>query len=367
MTENMLPGRRRALVLSGGLALGAYQAGACEALLREEGAPAHIAATSVGAVNAVLIAGCRDGDPAAALRAFWRGAAGWPLPFWQEMAGWRQGIGIADALQSQAWGRPGLFRRRLMPEAGGVPGLHDLTPLRDRLAELVDFGRIAAGGIRLSLSATDLASGERVVFDTARGDTIGPEQVAASSALVPLFAPLEIDGRWLGDGALSANTPLDLVLDAEPDQDLLCFLVDLFAPDGQVPRSLGAGLSRSLDLVFGNQTRALLQARQRDAALRAVIARMGEAVPATLRDEPALHGLLAEGHTARHLLLSLGFHAGPQEIGVGKLMDYSAAALRERWQGGAAQMRAALRLAAAPPAGAQEPGLTVLDVPPEAA
>lgn len=232
MTSNILPARQRALVLSGGLALGAFQAGACEALLREDGPPAHIAAASVGAVNAVLIAGSRDGDAVGTLRAFWDGTAGWPLPFWQDLAGWRQGIGIADALRSQALGRPGLFRRRLLPEAGGVPGLHDLAPLRERLTELVDFDRIASGDIRLSLSATDLASGERVVFDTARGDRIGPEQVAASCALMPLFAPVELDGRWLGDGALSANTPLDLVLDAAPEQDLLCFVIDLFAPEG---------------------------------------------------------------------------------------------------------------------------------------
>jgi NTE family protein len=360
-------GRRHGLVLSGGLALGAYQAGACAAL-EQHGAywPDHIAATSVGAVNAALVAGSPPGERAACLRAFWAGTATDLAPGWLDGpfgTPWRQGLGLASALQSHFWGRPGVFHRRLLPDMDGRPGLHDLAPLRERLNQLVDFERLNSGDVRLSLVSTDLSSGESVIFDTADGQRIGPEHVLASCALTPIFAPIEIEGRLLGDGGFSSNTPLDLMLRASPAEDLLCFVVDLFARQGQAPNSLGAALSRALDLLFGNQTQRQLEAQLRERSLRAVIARLGEHLPEALRADPGILPLLAEGSAARMLLLTLDFRAGPQEIGPGKLIDYSAAALRERWQSGAAHMQAALGLAEQRPGNLERPGLLALRVP----
>jgi NTE family protein len=360
-------GRRSGLVLSGGLALGAYQAGACAAL-EQHGTylPGHIAAASVGAVNAALLAGSPPGEREACLRAFWEGTTTDLAPAWFDGPlgmPWRQGLGLANALQSHFWGRPGIFHRRLLPEMDGRPGLHDLAPLRARLEQLVDFERLNSGEVRLSLVSTDLSSGEAVIFDTARGQRIGPEHVLASCALTPIFAPIEIEGRLLGDGGFSSNTPLDLMLRASPAEDLLCFAVDLFARQGQAPRSLGAAVSRALDLFFGNQTQRQLEAQLREQNLRAVIAQLGEHLPAALRTDPGIAPLLVEGSAARMLLLMLDFRAGPQEIGPGKVIDYSTAALRERWQGGAAHMRAALQLTEQRPEDAEQPGLLALPVP----
>lgn len=60
----------------------------------------------------------------------------------------------------------------------------------------------------LAVVATDLETGQPAVFKD-RGDIIAP--VRASCAYPGLFLPVEIDGRWLVDGAISTNVPVDAV------------------------------------------------------------------------------------------------------------------------------------------------------------
>jgi NTE family protein len=139
--------RTTALVLSGGVALGAYHAGAC-AVLHEEGGPRvdWIAGSSIGAVTGAIVAGNPPGRRVERLRRFWDGVATDPMPtasLWFGQSGldapWRRAEGWASAMQARLLGRPGLFRPRLLPEADSrAPGLYDLAPLRDRLEELVD-------------------------------------------------------------------------------------------------------------------------------------------------------------------------------------------------------------------------------------
>jgi NTE family protein len=94
-------------------------------------------------------------------------------------------------------GHPGLFRSRLAPgpRIGEAPALFDLEPLLAQLPDFVDFERLNNGDCRVALVATDVETGERVVFDTACGAQIGPRHIVASSALMPVFAPVELDGR----------------------------------------------------------------------------------------------------------------------------------------------------------------------------
>ena len=153
-----------------------------------------------------------------------------------------------------------MFRPRLAPgfQAGAqdVRALFDLAPLRDRLNDIIDFDLLNECHNPAQPVLHGCLNGERVVFDTGRGDRIGVDHILASSALLPVFAPIEIDGRLLGDGALAANTPLDLVLDDNADDELLCFVVELFARQGSRPQTLAASANRAADLIFGNQTAA---------------------------------------------------------------------------------------------------------------
>lgn len=346
----------RALVLSGGVALGAFEAGACAALEETgEPDPGWVVGASAGALNAAIIAGNPPGRRAAQLRRFWDSLAIEPTPVTSFLLGsppsagpWRRAYNQASAMEVLLFGCPGLFRPRLVPGAriGEAPSLYDLEPLRARLREIVDFERLNGGGMRLGVTATDVVSGERVVFDTARGDRIGPEHLIASCALLPLFAPVEIEGRLLGDGGLaSANTPLDLVLDEPGTGDLLCFVIELFARGGSRPRTLGASVARATDLAFGNQTRRLLEGRAREQRLRDVIARLGARLPDADRADPEIGSLLAEAgeETGTRTLVCLGYHAAEDEAGPGKVFDFSRATLADRWAAGARGMQRALR------------------------
>lgn len=243
-------------------------------------------------------------------------------------------------------GRPGLFRPRLafgaQVGAQDVPALFDLAPLRDRLAQLVDFELLNNGGTRLSLCCTDVVNGERVVFDTGRGNRIGMEHVLASSALLPLFAPVEVGGRLLADGGLAANTPVDLVLDDEEDCERLCFVVELFARQGSRPHTLAAAASRAGDLAFGNQTRRILEGRQREHRLRGLIGTLAAHLPAELRKREEIAAVLAEGRTGRTTVATIAYRAGLEEAGLLKVFDFSRATLADRWRAGEVAMRDAV-------------------------
>ena len=210
------------LVLAGGVALGMYEAGAYAALHEHpELHPEWLAGSSIGAVTAALIAGNPPGRRVGRLREFWEATD--PFPLMSSMLGqfstgpFRQAQNGASVLQTILFGRPSLFRPRLalgfQLGARDVPALFDVGPMAERLAKMVDFDLLNNGPVRLAISCTDVITGERVVFDTGHGDRIGPLHVLASCALLPLFAPVEVEGRLLADGCLGANTPLDLVLD----------------------------------------------------------------------------------------------------------------------------------------------------------
>ncbi|WP_425293872.1 patatin-like phospholipase family protein, partial [Microvirga pakistanensis] len=70
--------------------------------------------------------------------------------------------------------------------------------LRDTLERLIDFGRLNRGDIRFTAVCVDLETGDEVVFDTAQGE-VAPEHLLATSAITPVFPPVEIGGRLLCD------------------------------------------------------------------------------------------------------------------------------------------------------------------------
>jgi NTE family protein len=365
-------GRTTALVLSGGVALGAYHAGAYTVLHEESGRHVDwLAGSSIGAVTAAIIAGNPPARRVRRLRQFWDALATDPMPLASFSLGqpgldapWRRVQGWASALQARLLGRAGLFRPRLFPGADrDAPGLYDLAPMRNRLEEMIDFGLLNGGGApRLSVVATDVASGERIVFDTRHGGaTVRPEHLLASCALLPDFAPVEIDGRLLGDGGLSTNAPLDLVLDEPAGGDLVCFVLDLFAREGGHPRSLTDAAARALDLMFSGQSDLLLGGRQREHRLRAMIGRLPARLPPGLREDPEVAALLAESRAHATTVLHLAYRAPGGEADVQKTFDFSRTSLAGRWEAGARDMRAALRMLAALSGGGarRETGLAI--------
>ncbi len=352
-------GQNVSLVLAGGAALGAYEAGAYAALHEAGGPlPDWVAGSSIGAINAAIIAGNAPERRVERLREFWNAVAVDPAPitsFWFGVPAtgpWRRAYNRMSVLETLCFGRPGMFRPRIAPGpragANDVSALYDLAPLRKQLEGVVDFDLLNSGPVRITVVATDVVSGERVIFDTGRGKRIGPEHIMASSAMLPLFAPIEVEGRLLGDGGLSANAPVDLVLDEPGSGDRLCLVVDLFAPEGSRPKSLAASLSRASDLAFGNQSRRILQGQQTEHRLRAMIGSLAVHLPVELRDHPDVAPVLAEGTDHRTRMLYLSYRAALDEAGPGKMLDFSRATLTDRWDAGSVEMRVALQILETP-------------------
>jgi NTE family protein len=322
-----------ALVLSGGVALGAYQAGAYAALHEHESLrPESIAASSVGAVNGALIAGNPIDQRLARLQQFWDEAAvrtGWPLADNCGALGRRldSALGIMNA---RLLGRPGLFHPSIpMPYR---MGLYDHQALGAKLQGLLDFELLNESGMRFAVVTTEVETGNKVVFDTQAGDRIRPAHLLASCGFLPEFPAVEIDGMLLGDGGLVANTPVEEALLAEQgNRDLVCFIVELFSAAGNRPRTLEQGAARRWDLIFGTQTQRVLRSLEREHTFRC-----------------ALASLAGKARCPSVTILHLSYRAPNQEIGHDKMFNFSRATLLERWEAGYLDMSEAVRLLRGP-------------------
>jgi len=142
----------------------------------------------------------------------------------------------------------------LTPWRDNQPSIFETNQLATTLETLVDFDRLNAGPCRYTATAVNLETGDDVAFDSA-AIQVGPEHIRASAALPVAFPPVEIDGRWLVDGGLSANLPLDPVLSAPRPRATLCIPVDLLPLHGPKPATLGEAASRMQDLIFAAQSR----------------------------------------------------------------------------------------------------------------
>ena len=257
------PAEKTVLVLQGGGALGAYQAGAYEALCEAGHTPNWVAGISIGSVNAAIIAGNLPEKRAERLREFWDRVSSWLLgrPLANDDNS-RRLFNETSAALAAASGVPGFFEPRvppavLMPQ--GTPeaiSVYDTSPLRATLLELVDFDLLNSGLVRVSLGAVQVKTGNMKYFDTARGQTVGPEHVMASGALPPGFPPIEIDGQPYWDGGLVSNTPLQFVLEKSgPREDMVIFQIDLFSAKGPVPQSLFEIAQREKEIRYSSRTR----------------------------------------------------------------------------------------------------------------
>ncbi|TMH34184.1 MAG: patatin-like phospholipase family protein, partial [Betaproteobacteria bacterium] len=221
------------LVLQGGGALGAYQAGVFEGMTEAGYLPDWITGVSMGAINAALIAGNPPKQRIERMRTFWdRVSSGVSLVTPPFVSALHQGFVHASAALGSVVGVPGFFVPRMPPPAfmpdgaSGALSVYDVDPLRQTLGRLIDFDRVRRREVRLSVGAVNVRTGNPIYFDNAQ-TRIGPEHVLASGALPPAFAPVEIDGEWYWDGGIVSNTPLWYAVDHAPAVNVLIIQVDL--------------------------------------------------------------------------------------------------------------------------------------------
>jgi NTE family protein len=279
---------------------------------------------SVGAVTGAIIAGNAPEDRLRKLRLFWDEAMVHSYGAPGRVAGLRETYNGLHTAFAAAFGRPGIFRHRfpglwsMMPWMPNDVALYDHTPLSRTLEKVIDFDRLNTGDIRLSVGCVDLETGGEVFFDTDK-DRIGPEHLMASTAITPLFPPVEISGRLLCDPGYTNNLPLDYVFAEPPTRELTCIAVDLFDLAAPRPKSLDAVLERTHDIVFASAVRRAIEGLQREYGLRALIDR--DLPPATL-----LHVI---------------YHAAAHELAA-KSLDFSPSSIKERWAAGSRDMAAGL-------------------------
>jgi NTE family protein len=171
--------------------------------------PDRIAGISIGAINGALIAGNAPEARVDKLRVFWERVTANPCCDWGERLFLAKGDAVRQWLNQMsanlalARGAPGFFTPRVPPPWLYPPGTKDATStndtcsLRTTLERLIDFDRINANRMRLSVGAVNVRSGNFVYFDTAT-HTIGPQHIMASAALPPGFPPLRSKASIIG-------------------------------------------------------------------------------------------------------------------------------------------------------------------------
>ena len=209
------------LALQGGGSHGAFTWGVLDRLLEESWLTFDgISGTSAGAMNAAVMTsgyakGGADGARAA-LEGFWKSVsdAGKSSPFrrgpMEMLAGhWTleySPMFLAAELASR------VFSPYDLAPAG-------FNPLRELLAEAVDFKALSSSPIKLFITATNVHTGSGHVF---RNAEITPDVLMASGCLPTMFQAVEIDGEFYWDGGYAGNpTMTPLVRDCQSHDTIL--------------------------------------------------------------------------------------------------------------------------------------------------
>nr|WP_315225669.1 patatin-like phospholipase family protein [uncultured Albidiferax sp.] len=359
-SEKALPGPHHeqcTLVLQGGGALGAYQAGVYEALEENGICPEWVAGVSIGAINAAIIAGNPQPLRVPRLKEFWEGVSSHllappPPAVWGIHA--REFFNESSAAMVSMLGVPGFFQPRV-PAAPYQPqgtlaalGIYDTEPLRATLNRLVDFDRINRhcpdGNVRLSVGAVNVSTGNFAYFDSAdlqHAKPLGPQHIMASGALPPGFSPVEIDGEFYWDGGLVSNTPLQYVIDQPADKDMLVFQVDLFSARGPLPRNLNEVAERGKDIQFASRTRFNTDLVATQQKLSSAAQKLAAKLPPEFANDPDLRQLLNAGSAAALTIVHL-IHRSKHYATQAKDYEFSRATVREHWAAGRADVERSL-------------------------
>src|ERR1700719_2412300 len=344
---------RRLLVLQGGGALGSYQAGAFQALCGAGFEPEWVAGISIGAINAAIIAGNDARTRVDRLKEFWEMVSK-PVPWNPVLKGERSRslFNETSAAIVATFGVPGFFTPRIPPAPlwpQGSPqaqSYYDTSPLKKTLERLVDFDRINDLKCRLSVGAVGVTTGNFKYFDNFEfkklGKRIGPEHIMASGALPPGFPSIVIDGEHYWDGGIASNTPLDFVLDAEVDRDLLIFQIDLFSARGPLPESLLEAAEREKDIRFSSRTRMNTDKNKQIHNARKALRELIGKLPDYLKNDPSVELLREAAKESTVTVVHLIYRSKNYESS-SKDYDFSHIGMVEHWGAGVRDVHLSMR------------------------
>jgi NTE family protein len=324
------------LVLQGGGALGAYQIGVYQALSEAGIEPDWVIGTSIGAINACLIAGNLPERRLERLEEFWSRVAHTRLA---QLAAAMPLVGPwAANMMTISAGLSGFFEPNPLAAFGLVPlgselaGYYSTKPLERTLEELTDPVQLNKGSPRLTVGAAKVQTGEMQYFDS-RETPLTIRHVLASGALPPAFPAVRIDGELYWDGGVLSNTPVEAVFDDYPRKSGIVFAVHLWAPSGPEPDSIWKVLTRQKDLQYSSRAISHIARQKQLHRLRHVVRELAAKLPPDIAKSPeaqdlASYGCVTRMHVVRLLAPALAGEDHSKDI------DFSRNGIAHRWRAG---------------------------------
>jgi NTE family protein len=326
-----------------------------------------VAGISIGSLNCAIIAGNAPDKRVQRLHEFWDAICLPPAMspaasgahqalFGQYMSPWGDMLesmghtmfSSMAAMSALMVGQDGFFKPRPLAPGGGSPAttsFYDTAPIISTLERFADFDRINSGETRVSLGATNVASGNFVYFDSEQ-IKLTPKHFLASGSLPPGFPATEIDGEFYWDGGCVSNTPLEYVLGIKPRRDTLVFQVDLWSAAGQLPTDIFQVNERLKDIQFSSRTRTITNAVHMTQAMRAVLLDTIERIPQSVKAaDPWFDNMVRHMMGARFNVIHL-IYRNKQAEGHYKDYQFSAQAKQMHWQTGLHDMDETLRFPA---------------------
>ena len=316
------------LVLQGGGALGAYQVGVYQALHEVGVEPDWVIGTSIGAINAAIIAGNPRDRRLDRLDDFWRRVEhGHFLP-----ALARNLLAVTSGIPAFFRPNPAAFFSAHAPLGPEEAGYYSVEPLRRTLADLVDVEQLNRCAPRLTLGAANVRTSDMHYFDS-RETALDLRHVLASGALPPAFPPVRIDGELYWDGGIVSNTPVEAVFDDNPRQDSLVFAVHIWNPHGPEPGTIWEVMNRHKDVQYSSRAAAHIKRQRQLHRLRHIVAELSAMLPEdkshdNLVAEMASYGCLTRMHVVRLLAPALDHEDHSKDV------DFSPDSIRQRREAG---------------------------------
>ena len=279
------------LILQGGGSLGAFACGVFKALVKNDIKIDIVAGTSIGGVNASIIAGSKGDYPEKVLEQFWLELAegdinsnSYPFTNWlsyglthpltsvtdhtRNIQG-SQINSISSFYKSAFFGNNKVFIPRWNPEYAFTDPdyfnpnkwtyLYDHSLLIKTLEKYLDFNKLQPNGnpnARLIITAVNVLTAEPLAFDSSK-QQITPKHILAATAYPNYyFQWAEIEkGIFAWDGSLLSNTPLREVIDASPIKNKRIFLVENYPKKiDNLPANLFEVEHRARDILFSDKT-----------------------------------------------------------------------------------------------------------------
>jgi NTE family protein len=259
--------------LQGGGALGAFQAGAYQALTEKRYEPDWVAGISIGAINAAIIAGNPKEKRLERLKDFWHLVTG-NLDWWERVPNYSEKLtNTWKVWLTMAGGVSGFFHSNYIPGPFADPNssqaccLYNVDKLRKTLEKLVNFDiindHVSEEHVRLSLGVTRVFGGVSKTFQSFNGanHTTNPDDkrtemtadhVMASGALAPWFPGVYIkdrsdqviDKQLYWDGGITSNSSFKHIIEDLPvlhraigDKQVVIFVIDLWGSFDREPKT----------------------------------------------------------------------------------------------------------------------------------